>query len=61
MEKCTQEQRVENLEERMTKQEELTTDIRLILAKQSGTQLALMGIVGAISTIGGLVVQFFRG
>lgn len=61
MDVCTQEQRIENLEERMNKQENLTTDIRLILAKQSGTQLALMGLIGFISTVGGLIIQVVKG
>lgn len=68
MEKCTQEQRLDSLddrvdtmEERMKTQETLTTDIRLILAKQSGAQLALMGLIGAASTIGSLVVQILKG
>lgn len=61
MDVCTQEQRIDNLEERMDKQECLTTDIRLILAKQSGTQVAIVAIVGFISTIGGFVLQLIKG
>lgn len=61
MEKCIQEQRIDSLEDRMKNLENITTDVRLMLAKQNGMQIALMGVVGFISTIGSLLVQFFKG
>ena len=61
MEPCTQNQRIDILEERAAKHDCLITDIRLIMAKQSGMQVAIVAIAGFISTIGSLIIQIFKG
>jgi len=61
MESCTQEQRIDAIEERMDKHDSLITDIRLIMAKQSGIQVAIVAVAGFISTVGGLLIQIFKG
>ena len=61
MEQCTQEKRLNNLEERVDKNENLITDIRLMMAKQTGTITAIVGLIAFLGNLGGLLIQYFRG
>ena len=61
MDQCTQEQRIENLENRVDKTENLITDLRLMMAKQTGTITAIVGIIAFLGNLGGLLIQYLRG